>query len=61
MSINCAAKYANIEANTARGDKPKTLENVSFSMGELSIAGATSAINIISMEKKEAKIPAMTT
>lgn len=61
MSINCAAKYANIEAKTAKGDNPKTLEKVSSFIGELDIAGETSETKIINIEKKEAKIPAITT
>jgi len=50
-----------MEAKTANGDSPKTLEKIVLSTGELSIAGAMSATKIISMEKKEAKIPAITT
>ena len=61
MSINCADKYANMDANTAKGDKPKTLENVSLFIGEFSIAGDASETKIINIEKKEAKIPATTT
>ena len=50
MSINWAAKQASIEARTAKGDNPKTLEKVPSSMGELEIAGAAFEIKIINIE-----------
>lgn len=61
ISINWADKYANIEAITARGVIEKTsLKTVSF-IGEFSIVGSESATNKSIIEKKEAKIPVITT
>ena len=61
ISMNWAVKYANIEAITARGVIEKTsLKTLSF-IGEFSIAGSESATNKSIIEKKEAKIPAITT
>ncbi len=61
ISTNWAHKYANIEAITARGVIEKTsLKTVSF-IGEFSIAGSESATNKSIIEKKEAKIPVITT
>lgn len=59
-STYCANKYAIIDANTAIGDNAKTWVKVASFMGEEGIAGATSAIKMIPMEKKEANIPAVT-
>ena len=43
------------------GEKAKTWLKVSSSIGEFSIAGTAFAINNIPIEKKEAKIPIITT
>ena len=49
-----------MEANTATGERAKTLRNTSSPTGDAGMAGATSAKRMMAMEKKEAKIPAVT-
>ncbi len=49
------------EASTAKGDKAKTLLKTSLSTGEEGIAGTQLEIKMIPMEKKDAKIPVVTT
>ena len=53
--------YAYIDAKTAKGESEKTFLNVISSTGEFSMAGTKSARSKIPIEKKEAKIPAITT
>ena len=50
-----------MEAKTASGERENTLVKVASSTGEFSIAGTKSAMSKIPIEKKEAKIPAVTT
>ena len=61
ISINCANKYVNIDANTASGALRKTLLKVASSIGDASIAGTWLDMNIRITEKIEANIPVITT
>ncbi len=56
----CAAKYANIEAKTATGERAKTCSKTTLSTGEASMAGTALASKIIPIENTEANIPAPT-
>lgn len=61
MSINCANKYAIMDANTAIAVEPNTVSNRSSPIGDQDVAGTMEAVKTISNENKEAKIPAITT
>ena len=50
-----------MEAKTASGERENTLVKVASSTGEFSIAGTKSAMSKIPIEKKEAKMPVVTT
>ena len=59
--MNCAVKYATMEANTAGPKSPKTRLNVSESTGDHSVCGTASANKMITITKIEATKPAKTT
>ena len=61
MSKNCAIKYADIEAKTAKGEAEKTKLKVSSSIGDELFAGKTSPNKRRAIEKIEDTIPITTT
>jgi len=61
MSKNCAIKYADIEAKTARGEAEKTKLKVSSSIGEELFAGSTFPSKRSPIEKIEDTMPITTT
>ena len=61
MSKNCAIKYADIEAKTAKGDAEKTKLKVWSSIGDELFAGKTSPNRRRAIEKIEDTIPITTT
>ena len=61
MSKNCAIKYADIEAKTAKGEAEKTKLKVSSSIGDELFAGRTSPNRRRAIEKIEDTIPITTT
>ena len=61
MSKNCAIKYADIEAKTAKGEAEKTKLKVSSSIGEELFAGNTSPNKRSPIEKIEDTMPITTT
>ena len=61
ISIYCAIRYAIIDAKTATAVAPNTLSNNALSIGLHSVAGVALDAVTIKSEKKEAKIPAVTT
>ena len=61
MSKNCAIKYADIEAKTAKGEAEKTKLKVSSSIGEELFAGNTLPNKRSPIEKIEDTMPITTT
>ena len=59
--MNCAVKYATMEAKTAGPKRPNTRLKVSESIGDHLVCGSASDNKITPITKTEATSPAMTT